>query len=77
MTTLSERIPVDEITSQARQVRFWRSVAVALATCLFVAGWLVAKGFGIAWFGLVWCGCAVREGWRDGRGVTRGPSQPR
>jgi hypothetical protein len=69
---------VDTITEQARQVRFWHSVATAVAFVLFGAGWLAAKGFGLLWFGLVWCACAVREGWREGRAeVNRGPSEPR
>jgi hypothetical protein len=77
-TDLLERVPVDSITEQARQVKFWRSVATVIAAILFGAGWLVAKAFGVTWFALVWCGCAVREGWRDGRGVKPGqPSQVR
>ena len=78
MSSLTERIPISEITEQARQVRFWRSVATVIAGLLFYTTWAVAKGFGVAWFALVWCGCAVREGWREGRGVKPGqPSQVR
>ena len=75
MTTLTERIPVDEITEQARQVHFWRSAATLVAAVLFGLGWVAFKFFAVAWFGVVWCGCAVREGWREGRGAK--PSQVR
>lgn len=74
MTTLSERVPVESITEQARQVRFWRSVATVVAACLFGLGWLAFKFFAVAWFAVVWCGCAVREGWRAGHGARQGPS---
>jgi hypothetical protein len=77
-TDLLERVPVDRITEQAREVRFWRSVLTLAAAFLFGLGWVTAKAFGLAWFAVVWAGCAVREGWREGRGVKPGqPSQVR
>ena len=70
-----DRVPLDQITQQARQVKFWRSVLTLIAGLLFGLGWVTAKGFGVTWFAAVWCGCAVREGWRTGRAITpRGPS---
>lgn len=77
MTTLTERIPVDEITAQAREVHFWRSVLTVIAAVLFGLGWVVAKAFGVAWLAAAWSAVAVREGWREGRraGQQRGPSQ--
>lgn len=75
MTTLTERFPVDEITAQAREVRFWRSVLTVIAAVLFGLGWLVAKAFGVAWLALAWSAVAVREGWREGRKVSRGPAR--
>lgn len=77
MTTLTERIPVDEITEQARQVHFWRSVATVIAAVLFGLGWVAFKFFAVAWFALAWCGCAVREGWREARHAPQGPSPVR
>ena len=74
-TDLLDRVPVDRITEQAKQVRFWRSVATLVAACLFGLGWLTAKGFGVLWFAAVWSACAIREGWRDARNSTKqGPS---
>lgn len=69
-TTLLDKVPVESITTQARQVRFWRSVATVIAACLFGLGWVAFKFFAVLWFGLVWSGCAVREGWREGRGTA-------
>jgi hypothetical protein len=77
-TSVLDRVPLDAITEQARQVRFWRTVAKILAFVLFGAGWLAAKGFGLAWLCLAWPAVAMREGWRAGRGtaVSHGPSRP-
>ena len=77
MTTLTERIPVDEITEQARQVHFWRSVLTVLAAVLFGLGWVAFKFFAVLWFACVWSGCAVREGWREAKNAPRGPSPVR
>ena len=60
-------VPVGRITVQARNVQFARTVLAVLAWLLFGVGWLVAKGFGLAWFAFVWCAVAVGEGWREAR----------
>jgi hypothetical protein len=72
--SLLERVPVDGITAQARQVHFWRTVLTVVAAVLFGIGWLTARLFGALWLALAWSGVAVREGWRAGRTpqVTRG-----
>jgi hypothetical protein len=75
MSTLAERIPLDEITEQARQVRFWRTVLTVIAAALFGLGWVVAKAFGVTFLALAWSAVAVREGWREGRKVSRGPAR--
>jgi len=67
MTTLTELIPVDEITRQAREVRFWRTVLTVVAAVLFGVGWVTAKAFALAWLAAAWSAVAVREGWRQGR----------
>ena len=77
MTTLTDRIPVDQITEQAKQVRFWRSVATVIAACLFGLGWVAFKFFAVLWFACAWSGVAVREGWREARNAPHGPSQVR
>ena len=76
MTSLTERIPLEEITKQAREVHFWRTVLTVIAAALFGLGWLVAKAFGVAWLAAAWSVVAVREGWREGRKVSRGTAGP-
>lgn len=67
MAAWSEQIPLDRITEEARRVRFWRTVLTVLAGLLFGVGWLVAKGFGVAWLAACWSAAAVRVGWQEAR----------
>ena len=71
MTTLTERIPLDEITEQARQVRPARTALTVVAAVLFGLGWIGARVFAVAWLSVMWCGVAVREGWRASHGPSR------
>lgn len=78
-TSVLDRVPLDAIAEQARQVRFWRTVLTVIAGVLFGTGWVTARAFGLAWLCSAWCAVAVREGWREGHGtvrVTSGPSRP-
>lgn len=68
MAAWSEEIPLDRIATEARQVRFWRTVLTALAGLLFGVGWLVAKGFAVVWLAVAWCAAAVKVGWQEARG---------
>ena len=71
MTTLAERIPLDEITEQAREVRPARTVLTLIAGALFGLGWLAAKAFAVAWLCLSWSWTAVRVGWQSAHGPSR------
>jgi len=70
-TTLAERVPLDAITEQARQVRPGRTLLTVIAAVLFGAGWVTARVFAVAWLSAMWCGVAVREGWRASHGPSR------
>jgi hypothetical protein len=70
--SLLERIPAEEITRQAREVHFRRTALTVIAAVLFGLGWLAAKLLTGAWLALAWSVVAVREGWREGRRVSRG-----
>ena len=59
--TLVERVPLNEITAQARQVRFGVTALAVTAFILIMIGRIA----GYAWLIPVWCAVAVREGWRD------------
>ena len=61
------RVPVEQITRQAREVRFWRTVLVVLAGALFGVGWVAFKAFAVLWLALVWSATAVKLGWAEGR----------
>jgi hypothetical protein len=63
VTSITQRIPLDEITVQARQVRFSRVLLTVLAALFFGIGWLAGRLF----LGVAWCAVAVRTGWQEGR----------
>lgn len=65
--SLLERVPVDGITAQARQVHFWRTVQAILATVLLGSGFGAARILSGLWLVAAWCAVAVRAGWREGR----------
>ena len=71
MTALTERIPLDEITAQAREVRPGRTLLTVVAAVLFGLGWVTARVFSVAWLAAMWSGVAVREGWRASHGPSR------
>jgi hypothetical protein len=75
-TTLG-RIDVDEITLQAREVRFGETLLRLVAFLLIGTG----KVAGYGWLVPVWCALAVREGWREVHPpkpkVTSGPAGAR
>ena len=68
--TLLERIPVEEISAQARQARPARAVLTVIAAVFFGLGWLAGRSV----LAVSWAAVAVREGWREGRqgAVSRG-----
>ena len=65
-----ERVPFDQITEQARQVQFTRTVLTVLAGLLYAVGWLSAKTLGGLWLALAWSVTAVRVGWVEARSST-------
>jgi hypothetical protein len=71
MAITLERVPVDRITAQAREVHFWRTVLTVVAGLLFGAGWVAAKSAALLWLALTWSVVAVQEGWKAGRAAQR------
>ena len=61
MTAITERLSVEEITAQAREVRFGVTVLSGVAWVLIMFGRLL----GYMWLIPVWSFLAVRTGWRD------------
>jgi hypothetical protein len=70
MSNVLDRIPVDRITVEAREVRFGRTVLTLIAAVLFAVGWCVAKLFGVVWLALAWSATAVKIGWTEARKPT-------
>jgi len=70
-TDVLAKIPVDAITAQAREVRFWRTVLTVIAAVLFGLGWVTARVFAVAWLAASWSWVAGREGWRASHGPSR------
>jgi len=73
MSVITDRVPVGEISRQAREVRFGATVLAAVTGVLFGAGWLVAKGFALGWLAFAWSATAVRLGWQNAHGTVRPP----
>lgn len=69
-----ERMPVDRITTEAKDVRFGHTLLQVVTLVLYGLGWLVAKAFGVVWFALVWVAVAVKVGWSDGRQGAKTPA---
>jgi hypothetical protein len=74
VTTVLDRVPLDQITREARAVRFGETL-LRLAVFLLISAGKIA---GYAWLVPVWCALAVRQGWREVHPprpkVTRGPA---
>lgn len=67
MTSILDRVLVERITAQAREVHAGRTLLTLLAGFFFVLGWVAFRVVAVVWLGLAWCAVAAREGWRDAR----------
>lgn len=67
MTAVLDRVPVQRISDEAREVRFGRTVLTVIAALFYAVGWLVAK----LWLALAWCATAVKVGWQEARRPQR------
>lgn len=63
MTAVLDRVPVQRISMEAREVRFGRTVLTVIAALFYAIGWLVAK----LWLAVAWCGTAIKVGWQEAR----------
>jgi hypothetical protein len=61
--TLLDRVPVEEIRAEARDIQFGRTVLTVLVGVLFALGWVVGK----AWRSVAWSFAAVKVGFQAGR----------
>lgn len=73
---IAERVPVGQISAEAREIRFGPAVLTLLAGVLFGLGWLAAKVCTVTWAALAWAFAAVRIGWQEGMARREsGPSE--
>lgn len=71
MTTLAERVPLDDILTQAREAKPGRTALTLLAGLFFGIGWLSAKTFTVLWLFITWAVTAIRLGWKTSYGPSR------
>lgn len=67
-----ERVPVERITAEAREIRLGRTLLTLLAGLFYVLGWLAAKIVNVVWFAAAWSFTAVKVGWVEGRAAAAG-----
>lgn len=66
-TTVTHRLPVEEINARAQQIEFGRTLLTILAAVFFAVGWLIGKTFTVVWLAVVWSAVAVKVGWQEAR----------
>lgn len=71
--SLTEWVPLDRISTEAREVHFGRTVLTLIAGLLWCIGWLAAKTLGTIWLAVAWSCTAVKVGWVDARRSAGGP----
>lgn len=62
-----ERVPVERINRQAADVKTGHALLSLIAGLFFAVGWLGGRIVPL----LMWCGFAVREGFRAAHGPSR------
>ena len=72
MTAVLDRVDLDAITEQARQVRFGPVLLAFVATVLIMFGRIL----GYMWLIPVWCFLAIQTGWRDVHPVKVSDGRP-
>lgn len=67
MSIALDRVPLERISDEAREVRFGRTVLLLLAGLLYGIGWVAAKAFTLLWRAVAWMGVAIKVGWTEAR----------
>jgi hypothetical protein len=75
MTVSLDRVPVDRISSEAREVRFGVTVLTLIAAVLYGLGWVLGKAFVVTWHALVWSWTAIRLGWIEAQDARPASSE--
>ena len=67
MTTMTERIAVDDITAEMRQVSTGKAILTVIAACFYAIGYAAGRIVPL----LMWCVFAVRKGYRSAHGPSK------
>lgn len=74
MANVLDRVPLEQISEEAKQADVGKLALTALAAVLYSIGWIAGKVFTIvarilvlAIRGAVWAGLAVKLGWTESR----------
>jgi hypothetical protein len=67
MTAVLDRVPIDRISAEAREVHFGRTLLTIFAGVLYGIGWVAAKTVGLVWRAVAWSAVAVKVGWLEAR----------
>jgi len=65
--SLVDRVTLDRISTEARDIHFARTLLTFVATVLWCVGWFAAKTLGAIWLAMCWSATAVKVGWVDAR----------
>lgn len=75
MANALDRVPVNRITAEARQIHPGRAVLAVFGGLLYAVGWVLAKIVVVVWLAAVWVAAAVKVGWQDARPPKSGKSR--
>lgn len=67
MTDLLDRVPVDRISVEARDIHLGRTLLTIVALVLWGIGWVAGKALVVVWAAVAWSAAAVKVGWADAR----------
>jgi hypothetical protein len=65
---LQDRVPLDAISTDARQAKPGRALLALIGAPLFAIGWLACKVFRVLFYAGAWCFSAVKVGYRQAAG---------
>ena len=67
MSIALDRVSLERISAEAREVHFGRTLLLLLAGLLYGVGWVAAKVFILLWRAVAWMGVAIKVGWTEAR----------
>lgn len=84
MASLLDRVDIDRISKEAREIRIGRTLLTLIAALLYVVGWTAAKvvivmlvALRVLAVALAWTFAATRLGWQDAWASSARRRQPR